>query len=68
MSCGSECPRLKATALFLGWIIWVVAAVALIATFIASIITLRIDGILVTLAVAAVFIYFTMAVMDKLDL
>ena len=59
---------LKATALFLGWIIWVVAAVALIATFVASIIALRIDGILVTLAVAAVFIYLTVAVADKLDL
>ena len=59
---------LKTTALFLAGIIWVVAAVALIATFVASIITLRIDGILVTLAVSAVFIYLTVAVMDKLDL
>ena len=59
---------LKTTALFLAGIIWVVAAVALIATFVASIITLRIDGILVTLAVAAVFIYLTVVVVDKLDL
>lgn len=59
---------LKTTALFLAGIIWVVVAVALIATFVASIITLRIDGILVTLAVAAVFIYLTAAIVDKLDL
>lgn len=59
---------LRTTALFLAGIVWVVVAVALVATFVASIITLRIDGILVTLAVAAVFIYLTVAVVDKLDL
>lgn len=59
---------LRTTAIFLGGVIWVVVAVALIATFVASIITLRIDGVLVTLAVAAVFIYLSAAIVDKLDL
>ena len=59
---------LKTTALFLGVIIWAIVVVALLTTFIACIVTFRIDGIIVTLAIAAVFTYLTVAVVDRLDL
>lgn len=59
---------LKATALLMGAVLWVVILVALLTAFIGAILTANVAGVVGLLIVGAIFTYLTCMAVDKLDL